>query len=748
MPYINKNNELKTHSISKHGTSYFTTTTFGGKNNWNIIIACIVLNNNGTVSIMCNGTTVETFSMPEDFLKWNFDFYKTQTSMSAGIIGKQRLKNGNGKQIVILNDAITENDLRSFYLYRSMTGSDIDIKAQDTICMQINDNINLYYSTIPESIKKAISISTNGTGIIEVKNDVIYAIKEGQETLKLSYNNSTTNITVYVGKEITDTDKETIEAMSTRTINQIILVNEADIPNSLTVDDEIALYALGIDTTQEIPYQYSDQNMLKFESSNSNVCDVTFGVLHAKKAGLATITISSIDGKVTKQIKLQVNNKGNNLAEYDIYNCDDRKHGIYNNGTNATSTTKGLKAAMDYAVEQGYKGIRFNKGTYLIDPNSCPVLIPSNLEIDFNGSIVQAPNSNPTDGYNIFICRDVENVKIKNINVYGENYYGNHFHKEGVLGLVIDRNSKNIYVEDSEFSYSPGFNFSTGYGLQGAVSVFKLANVEMGSLTDDGEIKDDNITSHFRSKDYIDLTRLEKDTFGLGNMQGYQGYAYMTSRLYNIYFYDENKSFISALKWCVQYQTYKKPSNAKYCKVMFFQEKAPTSSDPDYQGIAWIYCINNPENIYISRCTFKQNVSTGLCPQGGKHLVVSDCIFDTNGHSDPSSQIDWEDGRMHIQGHIIRRCKFINDSNYVCQIVSTASRDVTFHDNYVQRCPYKFGTEALNTRTYRNMFKDGKIDYTNKGDCVFVGNTYTLEPTIGTPQGGTVIQAGNKKIDN
>ena len=61
---------------------------------------------------------------------------------------------------------------------------------------------------------------------------------------------------------------------------------------------------------------------------------------------------------------------------------------------------------------------------------------------------------------------------------------------------------------------------------------------------------------------------------------------------------------------------------------------------------------------------------------------------------------------------------------------------------------YKFGTEALNTRTYRNFFTGTKIDYTNKGDCVFIGNTYTQEPTFGTPQGGTLMKYNNKLLDN
>lgn len=747
MPYLGNDGKLKTFSVDKHVTSTKVKNTFGGQNGWATKLQTVVLTKDGKVKIYYNGTFIEEHSAPSDFIKWDFSFYATQTSASAGIIATSRLISDNAREYIILNNAVTEKDLISYYNYYA--GSNTTLSTQDSICMQVGDNVSLYYGVVPEVSKNLVTLSTDDTNTILLKDNVVTALKEGTATITVSVNNASKDITIYVGKEVTDEDRETIETLSTRDINQIVIVNAGDIPSTIAVDDEYAIYALGIDTTQDIPYQYSDQNMFKFSSSNNSICDVTFGVLHAKKKGTATITISSIDETVKKTFNIQVVDKDNELAEYDIYKCDDRKHEIYNNGTNATRTTKGLKEAMDYAVEQGYKGIRFNSGNYSIDPNSCPIVIPSNLEVDFNGGEIHAPNVNPSKTYPMFSCDSVENVKFKNARVYGENYYGSHFHSEGTLSFNISNACKNIKVEDCEFSYGPGFNVSMGYKLQGAVAVFKLANVEQGSLTDNGEIKDDNITSHFRSKDYIDLTRLELDEFGLGNMQGYQGYTYMTSRLYNIYFYDENKSFISVLKWCVQYQTYKKPSNAKYCKVMFFQQSIPTSSDPDYQGIAWIYCIKNPENIYITRCTMKQNVSTGLSPQGGKHLVVTDCIFDTNGHSDPNAQIDWEDGRMHMQGHIIRRCKFLNESNYACQIVSSASRDVTFHDNYVQNSMYyKFGTEALNTRTYRNFFTGTKIDYTNKGDCVFIGNTYTQEPTFGTPQGGTLMKYNNKLLDN
>lgn len=746
MPYINNSGELKTFSINKHTSQDKINDTYGYINKWTSDVCAAVLTKDGVVKIIFDGTLVDEQKAPDDFAKWDFSFYATQTGVGDGILGTSRVTNNKGREYVIVNDSITEQELIDYYsLY---VEDKTMITTQDYICMNKNDKVTLSYGVTPEIFKDSVVIVSNDTSIATVKGNVITAINEGETRLTLTFANATSEIVVYVGKEVSDEDKATIEALSTRKIDTVILVNEMDVPESLVIGDEFALYALGIDTTKAIPYAYSDQNMLKFGSSDTEVCTVEFGVLHAKKVGTSIITISAIDGSCSKKITIKVVEEDKPLADCDIYRCDDHQHGIYNNGTNGEKTTKGIKKAMDYAVEQGYKGIKFNKGDYLVDPNSCPINIPSNLEVDFSDSDICSPNQKPAKTYTVFMCQDVEDVKFRNAHVHGENYYGNHYHSEGNILFNIRHGCKNIFVEDSSFTHCPGFNFNLDYGVNYPIVGFTLSNVEAGNISDDGTTNDVNTTSHFRSADYIDISKLSADVFGLGNMQGYQGYVYMTSRLYNIYFYDENKTFISVLKWCVQYQSYVKPSNAKYCKIMFFQESAPTKADPDYFSIAHLYSPKNPENIHIRRCTMKENVSCGLSPQGGKHLVVSDCDFINNGHIDPASQIDWEDGRVHMQGHIIRRNRFINDTSYTCQIVSTASRDITFHDNYVERCPYGIGAEAQNTRTFRNFFKKCGINYNNKADCVFIGNTYTQEPKFGTPQGGTLMKSNNKLLDN
>lgn len=748
LPYRDVDEKIKTFTVPNYNTGISLSETVGYKNGQSSNVFAAVLNKDGIVQIICNGQIIATHKAPEDFSKWDFSYIGSTTQgVSAGILPIAKYNNGNALDYLVVNDAVTEQEILDYYDY--FAEDKVIIDSLDSICMKLGDTTEISYSCVPEMFKNRIKIESSNEDIIKVDGNTLTAVRNGTAEIMFSFNSATKLLTVYVGKEMTDEDKVTVEALADRVTDKIVIVNLEDIPDSFDVDDEFALYAVLLNTTYDIPYAYNDQNMVKFESSDPDVCDVTYGVLHTKKEGTAMIKASAVKGNASRTFTVNVKKKVNNIADCEIYKCDDRQHGIYNNNTNAESTTKGIKKAMDYAVEQGYKKILFNKGTYAIDPNSCPINIPANLEVDFNSSEILAPSTSPSKAYTMFSCSGVENVKFTNANVHGENYNGAHYHVEACILFNIDQRSKNIYVEDCSFTHCPGFNFNLGYGVEWPLVGFTLSNVEQGGISSTGVPDDASNTKHFRSKDFIDISKLPTDNFGLGNMQGYQGYAYMTSRLYNIYFYDESKQFISAMENCIQYQTYKgRPSNAKYCKIMFFQDAIPTKSDPDYLSIAHLYCLKNPENIHISRCKFEMNVSCGLSPQGGKHLVVSDCEFINNGHNDPASQIDWEDGRVHMQGHIIRRNKFINTTSYVCQIVSTASRDITFHDNYVEKCPYKLGQEAQQPRTFRNVFQNTSMNISSKADSVFCGNAYTKEPTYTTPQGGKIINVGNKLLDN
>lgn len=727
-------------------------------NGWSQGIYAYVFENNGNVNFYYGEDLMYTFDAPPDFKSWNFKYAvnKNNSASERGYNYRTQFK----QDFMIINNSIDIDDIRKYYDYLMTSGTPVtEIISIPYICLSRDIKYNLYIEIEPKSIKPEILYKSSDEKVAVVNQDgEVIALNNGMSIITISSGNVTVDVPVYVGKQVSNEDSESIEELSTRNITDIILVNKDDAPENLEVGDEFCLYAIGINTDESIPYSVFDQNMLTFSSDNPDVCSVIYGVLHANAEGMANITISSIDGTVTKSLQVVVKNEIDNVSEYDTLYVNDRDYGIYNNGTNPESTTDGIKAALQYASENEYKKIIFNPGEYRIDPQKCPIALPSEMIIDFNGAILRPIKDNDfitsSQAYVILSFDDCKNSKLKNVKIYAENYDGEkQYHVEQNRSVNISGDCENIRIEDCDLSYSPGFNlaFSTGLSHSGqwALVSFTLDNVEPGNISDDGNIDNENIINHYRSRDYISIDSLKNNTWGLGNMQGYQGYIYMTSRLYNIYWYDEIDQFISVNKYCVQYQQYKGiPENAKKCKIVFFQDSAPTNSDPDYHGIAHLYTLKNPYNIRIKNCIFKENVSTGISPQGGRWVQISNCDFFNSGYLDPASSIDWEDGRIHMQGHIVRNCIFGKNISGACQIISSNSRDIAFHDNYIEDCNFTMNPETQNNRIYRNKFLNNNISIGSKGDCIFYGNVYTREPTYDTAhvKGGNIIALGNKKI--
>ena len=268
---------------------------------------------------------------------------------------------------------------------------------------------------------------------------------------------------------------------------------------------------------------------------------------------------------------------------------------------------------------------------------------------------------------------------------------------------------------------------------------FKLANVEAGGINADGTPETETASGRFRAKDYIGISNIGA-TFGLGNMQGYQGYLYMRARLYDIYFYDADKNLISSIKDCVQYQQYDKPEGAAYCKIVFYQADAPTSGDPDYASIAHIYTATQPKFCTFKDCRFERAVMTGLSPQGCIALTLDGCIFADNGSADPYAHIDWEDGRQHMQGHIVRDCSFAQSaSKWHCNVEAPGGgRNIVMHGCTVQGGSVSVGSESQNWRMYHNDFRGTTVSLASKGDMVFAGNIVKAAPTTEAPVGGTI----------
>lgn len=613
-------------------------------------------------------------------------------------------------------------------------------------------NSGASYQIIPVADVRngAYKYTTSNESVATVSDEgVVMGVGSGEATITVTSGNATREMGVVVGAQVSN--KNEIEAMVTRTPDAIEIINPVD---TLRVGDERVLYAVGINNTG-LRYDITYQNFIKFESTNPAVASVEFGVVTANKAGSCNIVASNVSGSVTKVMPLTVTPAiVESIAEGQIYRVDDHKFSIYNNGTHSVETTTGIAEALNYALEQGYRKIVFNAGTYLMNadylPNAAAIEIPSGLIVDFNGATIRIEEgAKSSSGYTLLAMTNCVDTQLLNATFLGENYERNTLlRKEANRTLTIRENCRNILVENCRFAWATGFNVGLSFSRSWANSL-SLNNIEAGGLNNSGVNVSADYT--FRTINYIDVSKLV-DSWCLGNYHGYQT-QYLRSRLYDIYFFDASHNLLFFKKNCYDREKYYFPEGIKptYCKIAFFQEEAPTQQDPDYFGVTHIVDMRKPERVTFRDCTFDHAISTGLSPQGGNNVVVENCHFEDNGYQDPYSHIDWEDGRQNSNGHIVKGSTFVATGawgTYSCQIINGYSRNIVLKDNVIKGGMLRTLDECVYPRIFHNSIIGTKVSLASKLDAVYASNFQNVTPTdLGASiDGCTFVNIENKTI--
>lgn len=568
--------------------------------------------------------------------------------------------------------------------------------------------------------------SSDNSAVITVDGETLKALTAGTANITAS--------ATYRGQTYQDSSEVTVadleyDLTSSRTATDITL---ARVPESIEVGEEFAAQAYILSAVTEehpYPYGYSDDNLVKFTSSTPSVCRVKNGVLEGITPGTATITVSDLTGAVTKTFQVEV------VAETALEYTEDQVQTV-NAGdydwTDAETTTLAIQSILTAAADAGMRKVIFPEQIYEISPEYGSIYVPTNMILDFSGSVIQVvENSMTSTSYTMIYFQDTEYSSIVNATIYGERDLSG-----GGYGTLVRFTGHNYRSGLENCTIGKASWGGAGTGRTGLVRVgFKLANVEAGGIDDNGANKEE--TYAFRNNGYMDIAKVG-ERFGFGNMQGYQGYAYLGARCYDIFFYDESYVFLSCLKNCLQYYLYDKPQGARYARIVFRQASAPTGSDPDFASIAHIYSYNYPKRCYIRNCHFFECNDLAISPQGGDSFCIENCSFADNGYSDPASHIDWEDGRNHSKGHILKGCTF--DTGGATGAVRVLGADgVVIHGNTFNGVPLKIGSEAQNSRIWLNNFiGDGAdLTITPKTDEVVSQNQFydSASYTINTVDG-------------
>lgn len=587
-----------------------------------------------------------------------------------------------------------------------MRASEITLEPQDALALAYKITPERWNQIIPE---------------FKSNNPTAVAVSEGKVVGKTLGNAIVTGSITVNTRESQDSVNVSVENLnydltSARSASGIVIARKT---NEIEVGEDYSVqaYVLSPVTAEHpYPYGYSDDNLVIWESSNPSVCRVKNGVLMGLATGSATITAYDLTKSVSDSFTVRVVRESRlsytpaevlELAETDI------------DTTSSETTTTAIQTILSDAHENGYKKVVFPAiQTYFVSPVYGTILVPTQMIVDFNGCVIQIEESAMTTsgGYTMILIKDCDHTEVQNLTLYGERFLISGTGTDGCLSAGISGASKRSGFRNCTISRSPGFNSYFG-NTNRRIAGFSLSSIEAGGIGDDGQ--DIDLDYSFRGNTFINISNIGgvDGLFGLGNMQGYGGYMYMSARVYDIFFYDTNKSFIGSLKNCIQYYRYPKPANAVYCRISYRWGTAPTSSDPDYHAIAHVYSYDMPERCFFKGCTFEDNTTLAITANGGESSTIDGCYFKNNGVRDPMAHIDWEDGRQRNKGHILKNCTLVNN-----QIHIIGGDGIAIHNNEFLNCIINNGDEAQNSRIWLNQFTERKSNIKTKTDMVFSQN--------------------------
>ncbi len=602
--------------------------------------------------------------------------------------------------------------------------------------MEVGDEAALVKTVQPGVVEvHNVQIASANDGIVTADGETITAISDGTTTVEVSAKAQ--------GKTVTASHDITVSPIdygltSARTAADITLARAPDV---IEVGEEFSAQAYILsEMTDDHPWAYSyyDDNIVSFTSDNPSVCRVKNGVLIGISPGTATITAADITGTVRKSFVVSVVEEiALAYSDDDIMtvNADDY------DWTDVESTTLAIIDIIAAAVGSGKKKIIFPEGIYEVSPAYGTFTMPSHMILDFSGSVIQIVESALTQtGYQMFLFTDTEYSRIENAVIYAEGDMIDYTGAYGCQSVFFGGYNYRSGLYNCTISKSPGFNIGAAWNNMQRVP-FKLSAVEVGGIDKNGQDQAESYA--FRNNGYMDISKIG-DRFGFGNMQGFQGYLYLSARVYSIYFYNAQKNFLSCLENCIQYYQYKKPTNAVYARIKFHQGTAPTSADPDFNGIAHIYSYGTPVNCYIKNCRMEDSNATAIQPNAGENWLISDCIFHNNGFRDPASHIDWEDGRNHNKGHILRNCKFSGGGT----VMATGADGLVIHNNEFDETRLYIGDEVQNSRVWLNTFKGSKNEIYAKTDMVFSQNYAADGATFAVAEQGDGVDFAVRQAHN
>ncbi|WP_052158656.1 Ig-like domain-containing protein [Halobacillus sp. BBL2006] len=656
----------------------------------------VTIRSNGTAQMYLNGYVSEV-NTANNFAQW------VNTIKSENLLLRRNHVNANSSTTILSSFEIIDHSLSE----EEMLSKDSSIKKNETlrgfdvvpsnVSLLAGESQPLAIKTYPGYYNNLVSIdyeSGNEGLVIVDEQGVLTGVLDGETQITVTME--------YLGKKFFDYVEVSVGETSieppnpNRTLEGISLNR---ITKSIKVGQEYPLMA----TT--LPFDVFDSNYIIWETSNAAVASVPYGILQGHSEGTATITAFDPTRTFSKSFNVSVSILEEELIEESqIYYVPINQFNISNDLTDSISTTDGIQEVFNFASSNGYRKIVFPQGNYLITPDARTLLPPSNMVVEWNHSNIQIePSSKTYSGYTMFYYdQDVNDCKFINGKFYGEA-------KQTTLEQSVEscltfhiKESNQCSWENCSFNESPGFNFITGTNVRklGTESTSVGLNWEQGKINSDGSNSSTPTSNTWRYRDYLDITGLGS-YYMVGYNQGYYSYPYLRSRLYTIFFYDINKSFISHQEYNLQFFNYEKPVNAVFVRLVIYQENAPDTLDTDFGAIVFIRTVGMPRFCEIVNCRFEDNFSTGLALTGGEGWLIDSCTFSNNSNGrTPACDVDWEDGWETMQGDVFRNNTVTSRNG----VILSAGNSIALHNNTFDQSHLQVYSRTNNFRIFANTF--------------------------------------------
>lgn len=597
----------------------------------------------------------------------------------------------------------------------SLWADDVELEAGDSLPLRLAHN--------PVSkVLTDVAYSSDDASVV-VNGDMMTAAVQGEAEI--------TATAECDGQSYSTTGNVTVAPLTTedRNARTIIDIALARVPETIAVGEEYVCQAYGIsevNADRPYPYSYFDSNMVVFTSSNPSVCRVKNGCLFGVSIGTAVITVSDIEGNVSKTFNVSVT--AEEVLEYtesEVYYVSASSYDF----SDAEHTTLSIISALEDASSGGYKKTVFPYRSYEISPVYGTIYIPTDMIVDFQDSTIQimASSMSTSGGYTMFRFYNTHLSKLVNAKIYGERFQLSGSYSEGCRSVIINGKSYKSGLENCTISESPGFNISFGNSDRKVTGVL-LRDVTAGGLDDTGAEIEAALT--YRSG-YTGISGIGSDNkLAFGNVQGNGGYTYLSARMFDIFWFDGEHSLISITRHAIQYYRVTKPSNAVYCRIVWNWDSAPTSCDGDFFGIVHAYSYDKPEKCFIRNCILEDNSAAAITGNGGENTVIEHCTFVNNGYTSCAAHINWEDGRMDNIGHILRW----NTFSGVGRVNSVWAASLSIHNNIFTKSRLAIEVNTENIRVWLNYFDAARCGIQSKTDGIVMQNygvngaTLTITP--------------------